>query len=155
MSGSYLAHWSREHIGKLVITDDAGHEMATDRKRGTPPGSAGWDLGAEYLRALELGLRRHGMKCELDTRALWPRLRVYSPYEASPPSVAEFENSIVAARFDDGWWFAWLWAEKITEVTNIQTAADRIALELGPVSEARVTANRVMTRQEPGAGGVE
>jgi hypothetical protein len=101
-------------------------------------------MGAEYLRALELGLRRRGMKCDLDVRAIWPRLRVHSPYEASPPSVADFENSIVAARFDDGWWFAWLWAEKICEVTHIRAAADKIALELGgPDSEERVTANPV------------
>jgi hypothetical protein len=114
-----------------------------DPRRGAPIGSAGWDMSAEYLRALELALHDRGMKCDLDTHAIWPRLRVHSPYEASPPSVADFENSIVAAPFDDGWWFAWLWAEKITEVTGIEAAADRIAVELGAVSEAPVTANRV------------
>jgi hypothetical protein len=82
------------------------------------------------------------MSSDLDARAVWPRLRVHSPYEASPPSVADFENSVVAAEFDDGWWFAWLWAEKISEVTHFRAAADRIALELGgPDSEARVKAS--------------
>jgi hypothetical protein len=84
------------------------------------------------------------MNSDLDTRAVWPRLRVSSPYEASQPAVADFENSVVAAEFDDGWWFAWLWAEKISEVTAIRAAADRIALELGgPGSEARVRTNPV------------
>jgi hypothetical protein len=114
--------------------------MAVDGTRGASPGSAGWNLGAEYLHALELALKGSGMKCELDTRAISPRLRVHSPYEAGPPSVADFENSIVAAPFDDGWWFAWLWAEKISEATNIQAAADRVALELGiPDSESGTT----------------
>jgi hypothetical protein len=114
--------------------------MAADGTQGAPPARAGWNLSAEHLHALELALIDRGMECELDTRAIWPRLRVHSPYEISPPSVADFENSIVAAPFDDGWWFTWLWAEKITEATNSQEAANRIALELGiPESETGVT----------------
>jgi hypothetical protein len=110
--------------------------MTADGKRAATSGSAAWDLGADHLRALQAALTRRGMRCDLDTRAVWPRLRVHSPYEASPPSVADFENSVIAAEFDGGWWFAWLWAEKISDVTQAQAAADRIALELdGPGSD--------------------
>jgi hypothetical protein len=118
--------------------------MTAGRRKTVAGNGAVWDLSVENLRALELALGRRGMKCDLDTRAIWPRLRVHSPYETRPPSVADFENSIVAALFDDRWWFAWLWAEKISEVTHIREAADKIAVELGgPDSEVRVTANPV------------
>jgi hypothetical protein len=118
------------------------------------PDSAGADLGAAHLRALQRALDRRGMTCDLDTRAVWPRLRVHSPYEASQPSVADFENSVVAAEFEDGWWFAWLWAEKISQVARVQSAADEITLELGtPDCQARVrtgSASAVPLLTKPG-----
>lgn len=83
-----------------------------------------------HLRALQHALAQLGMQSRLDCRAIWPRLRVYSPYEMSL-EVAEFENSVVAVQFSDGWWFAWAWAEKICEVANTSSAASRIAGELG------------------------
>src|SRR5262249_30876776 len=88
-------------------------------------------LGEAHLRALQHALARRGMTCDLDTRAVWPRLRIHSPYEASPPAVADFENSVVAALFEDGWWFAWPWAERISEVTHTRSAADHITAILG------------------------
>jgi hypothetical protein len=100
------------------------------------------DLSGDHLRALQRALTRRGMSSDLDIRAVWPRLRVRSPYEASAPEVADFEGSIVAVSFDDGWWFTWLWAEKISETSNVNSAADLITLELGgPDSQARVRAN--------------
>lgn len=122
----------RRH-GSVTMTPDGENTTCNNADR---------DLGAAHLRRLQRALARRGLTCELDNRAIWPRLRVRSPYEASPPSVADFENSVVAARFEDGWWFAWPWAEKISEVTRTWKAADKIALDLGgPESEERVQAS--------------
>ena len=120
--------------------------MTANGEKGAFRGGAAWDrdLSVARLSMLQRALARRGMICDLETQAVWPRLRVHSPYEVSQLSVADFENSVVAAPFDDGWWFAWPWAEKISEVTSVRAAADQIALELGgPDSEARVKANRV------------
>lgn len=96
------------------------------------------EAGVAHLRRLQRALARRQLTGDLDTRAIWPRLRIHSPYEANPPSVADFENSVVAARFEDGWWFAWPWAEKITAVTCIRHAVDRIASDLGGPEHKRV-----------------
>jgi hypothetical protein len=124
--------------------------MTADRKETTVPADAGKDYGAARLRALRRALIRRGMTCDVDTRAIWPRLRVRSPYEDHRSSVAEFENSVVAAQFDDGWWFAWLWAEKISEVTRVRSAADKISLILGsPSDESSTHSSTAVTLAPP------
>jgi hypothetical protein len=45
--------------------------------------------------------------------------------------VAEFDLNVLVIPRGDGWWFAWPWSETITLVTDVVTAAGRIAGELG------------------------
>ena len=96
--------------------------------------ATGWKEGRELSTAclsdLQSALAKRGMRSDLDTRSVWPRLRVHGDYEDCP-AVSDFENSVVAIPLGDGWWFTWPWAEKICEVTDITSAADRITLELG------------------------
>jgi hypothetical protein len=84
----------------------------------------------DYLAALQVVLAGRGLKCDVNDRGAWPRLRIYSPYDIDS-AVAEFDNSVLALPRGDDWWFAWPWSEMISPVTDIATAADHIAEELG------------------------
>jgi hypothetical protein len=88
------------------------------------------DCGLGHLEALQDILSGQGFKCELNDRGTWPRLRLYGPCDIDS-AVAEFDNNILVVPRADDWWFAWPWSEVITPVTDIVTAAGRIADELG------------------------
>ena len=107
--------------------------------RGRPVPPEGWcpdsdgsmdDCGATHLAALQDILSGRGMKCEVNDRGTWPRLRIYGPCDTDSAE-AEFDSNVLVVPRDDGWWFAWPWSETITLVTDPLTAAGRIADELG------------------------
>ena len=88
--------------------------------------------GAFHLRILQAELAKRGLKAHIDTRAAFPRLRVFSADRIGEiPDVAEFENSIVAAYFGHDLWYAWPWAEPIARVSEVGRAADEIFDILG------------------------
>src|SRR6266536_3499893 len=96
------------------------------------------DHGGELdLLALQAELARRGLKSDLDTRAAFARLRVFSAQGETCDQVAEFENSIVASYFGHDLWFAWPWAEPIARVTDPGRAAGEIFDVLGPDDEVQ------------------
>lgn len=87
--------------------------------------------GADYLAALRETLMARGLKCELNDRGTWPRLRIQSPFDIDS-DVAEFDNNVLAVRCGSGdWWFSWPWSEPISRVTDVTAAADHITENLG------------------------
>jgi hypothetical protein len=88
----------------------------------------GADQCEQHLMALRDELARRGVRCELDDRGLWPRLRIYCPDEGA---TAEFDNNVVAAPISGRWSFFWPWAIPICSVTRIAQAADDIITDLG------------------------
>jgi hypothetical protein len=81
-----------------------------------------------HLIALRGELARRGLRCELEDRGVWPRLRIYCPGEGAS---AEFDNNVVAAPIAGRWFFFWPGAEPIGSVTRLGQAAERIADHLG------------------------
>jgi hypothetical protein len=93
---------------------------------------SGYGLGAghpeRHLIALRDELARRGVRCELEDRGVWPRLRIHCPGEGAS---AEFDNNVVAAPIAGRWFFFWPGAEPIGSVTRLAQAAERIADDLG------------------------
>jgi hypothetical protein len=92
------------------------------------------DAGLSHLAALGDILGGRGVKCDLNDSGAWPRLRIYGPYDIDS-AVAEFDNNVLVVPRGDDWWFAWPWSETIALVTDVVTAAGRIADELGWASQ--------------------
>lgn len=92
----------------------------------------GYEPGADHrerhLIALRDELTRRGVRCELEDRGVWPRLRIYCPREGV---CADFDNNVVAAPIAGRWFFFWPGAEPIGSVTRLGQAAERIADDLG------------------------
>ena len=88
----------------------------------------GADQCEQHLIALRDELAGRGVRCELDDRGLWPRLRIYCPDEGA---TAEFDNNVVAAPISGRWCFCWPWAIPICSVTCLAQAAEDIITELG------------------------
>jgi hypothetical protein len=86
------------------------------------------DPREQHLIALRGELTRRGVRCELDDRGIWPRLRVYCPGETAG---AEFDNNVVAAPVSDRWHYWWPSATPIGPVTHLTQAAETIIDELG------------------------
>ena len=116
-----------------------GYELRSARRTGrsVPPedrcpdsDSSMDDCGASHLTALQDILSGRGLKCELNDRGTWPRLRLYGPCDTDS-AVEEFDRNILVIPRGDDWWFAWPWSETITPVSDVLTAAGRIAGELG------------------------
>ncbi len=82
----------------------------------------------QHLIALRDELARRGVRCELDDRGIWPRLRIYCPGETPG---AEFDNNVVAAPISDRWCYWWPSAEPSGPVTCLTQAAETIIDELG------------------------
>jgi hypothetical protein len=82
----------------------------------------------QHLIALRDELARRGVRCELDDRGIWPRLRIYCPGETTG---AEFDNNVVAAPISDRWCYWWPSATPIGPVTHLTQAAEAIIDELG------------------------
>src|SRR6266536_5268852 len=96
------------------------------------------ESGEVYLRVLQDELAKRGLKSDLDTRAAFARLRVFSADPRTEiPDVAEFENSVVASYFGHDLWYAWPWAEPIARVTDPGRAAGEIFDVLGPDDEVQ------------------
>jgi hypothetical protein len=90
-------------------------------------GKPGTDQREEHLASLRDELARHGVRCALDDRGVWPRLRIYCPGEGA---TAEFDNNVVAAPIVGRWFFFWPGAEPIGPVTGVADAAGRIIDDL-------------------------
>ena len=84
----------------------------------------------QHLTALREELARRGVRCELATQGVYPRLRIYCPGEDAS---AGFDHNVVAAPVAGRWFFFWPWAEPLGSVTRLAEAAARIIddLELG------------------------
>jgi hypothetical protein len=82
----------------------------------------------QHLIALGDELARRGVRCELDDRGIWPRLRIYCPGETPG---ADFDNNVVAAPISGQWCYWWPAAEPIGLVTCLTQAAETIIDELG------------------------
>jgi len=93
----------------------------TDRKPGL-------DQCEQHLIALRDELAGRGVRCALDDRGLWPRLRIYCPDEGA---TAEFDNNVVAAPISGRWCFCWPWAVPIGSVSRVAQAAEDIITDLG------------------------
>ena len=87
----------------------------------------GIDQRKEHLAALRDELTRQGVRCALNDRGAWPRLRIYCPGEGGS---AEFDNNVVAAPIAGRWFFFWPGAEPIGSVTRVAAAARRIIDDL-------------------------
>jgi len=81
-----------------------------------------------HLIALRDELVGRGVRCELDDRGLWPRLRIYCPAESA---TSEFDNNVVAAPISGRWYFCWPWAIPIGPVSRVAQAAGDIITDLG------------------------
>ena len=88
----------------------------------------GMDPYEQHLIALRSELARRGVRCELDDRGIWPRLRIYCPGETPG---ADFDNNVVAAPISDQWCYWWPSATPIGPVTHLTQAAETILDELG------------------------
>ena len=93
----------------------------------------GMDPYEQHLIALRSELARRGVRCELDDRGIWPRLRIYCPGETPG---AEFDNNVVAAPISGRWCFCWPWAIPICSVTRLAQAAEDIITDLGTGGDA-------------------
>lgn len=82
----------------------------------------------QHLIALRDELARRGVRCELDDRGIWPRLRIYCPGETPG---ADFDNNVVAAPISGQWCYCWPSAMPIGPVTCLTQAAEIIIDELG------------------------
>jgi hypothetical protein len=82
----------------------------------------------QHLIALRDELARRGVRCELDDRGIWPRLRIYCPGETPG---AEFDNNVVTAPISGRWCYWWPSASPIGPVTRLTEAAETIIDELG------------------------
>ena len=82
----------------------------------------------QHLAALRDELARRGVRCELDARGIWPRLRIYCPGETPG---ADFDNNVLTAPIGDWWWYCWPSATPIGPVTCLTQAAETIIDELG------------------------
>ncbi len=77
-----------------------------------------------------------------------PRLRVINP------EAATLTELISAAPLDGVWWFWWSWAERITPVNEVASAAQRIQYVLTPANcatpdpQPRTEARTEMNRRE-------
>ncbi|MFI7114149.1 hypothetical protein ACIBK9_48100 [Nonomuraea sp. NPDC050227] len=92
-----------------------------------PPGIA--DQAATYLSDLQKLLQEQGLHARLLTHdERLPRLRVINP---DAPSLSEV---ISAAPLGNEWSLWWSWAEPITPVNEIATAAERIRYVLTPTA---------------------
>jgi hypothetical protein len=81
------------------------------------------DQREQHLIALRDELARQGVRCALDDRGVWLRLRIYCPGEGVS---AEFDNNVVAAPIAGRWFFFWPGAEPIGSVTRVADAARRL-----------------------------
>ncbi|MGW0481384.1 hypothetical protein [Nonomuraea sp. NPDC003214] len=93
------------------------------------------EQAATYLAELRVLLEERGLHARLLTPAgLMPRLRVINPDCASLCEV------VTAAPLDGEWSLWWSWAEQITGVGDMATAAERIGHVLTPAApSARLT----------------
>jgi hypothetical protein len=81
----------------------------------------------QHLTALREELARRGVRCELATQGVYPRLRIYCPGEGAS---AGFDHNVVAAPVAGRWFFFWPWAEPLGSVTRLAEAAARIIADL-------------------------
>ena len=81
----------------------------------------------QHLTALREELARRGVRCELATQGVYPRLRIYCPGEGAS---AGFDHNVVAAPVAGRWFFFWPWAEPVGSVTRLAEAAARIIADL-------------------------
>jgi hypothetical protein len=82
----------------------------------------------QHLTALREELARRGVRCELASQGVYPRLRIYCPGEDAS---AGFDHNVVAAPVVGRWFFFWPWAEPLGSVTRLAEAAARIIADLG------------------------
>lgn len=62
------------------------------------------DQSEQHLIALRDELAGRGVRCALEDRDVWPRLRIYCPSEGAS---AEFDNNVVAAPLGGQWFYLW------------------------------------------------
>ena len=86
------------------------------------------DPYVQHLIALRDELALRGVRCELDDRGIWPRLRIYCPGETPG---ADFGNNVVSAPISGQWCYWWPSATPIGPVTCLTQAAEIIIDELG------------------------
>ena len=88
----------------------------------------GVDQCEQHLIVLRDELAGRGVRCALEARGVWPRLRIYCPGEGAS---AEFDNNVVAAPLAGQWFYFWPWAEPVGPVPRLTQAAGNIIEDLG------------------------
>ncbi len=86
------------------------------------------DPSEQHLIALRDELARRGVRCELDDRGIWPRLRIYCPGETPG---ADSGNNVVSAPISGQCCYCWPSATPIGPVTCLTQAAETIIDEPG------------------------
>jgi hypothetical protein len=81
------------------------------------------------LDALGQNLRGRGFKAELVRDGNGPGLRV------THGTVPQLADTVYMAPFDGGWWFWWSWADRISPVSDVDSAAFKIAYVLTPYAQ--------------------
>ncbi|HEY5989695.1 MAG TPA: hypothetical protein VIV12_25435 [Streptosporangiaceae bacterium] len=82
---------------------------------------------AKQLAALAENLTGRGFAAHVGQAEKYACLSVASR------SVSQLSETVYAAPADDGtWWFWWSWADRIAPVTEVETAAFKIAYVLTP-----------------------
>jgi len=91
----------------------------------------------QHLITLRDELGRRGVRCELDDRGIWPRLRVYCPGETPG---ADFDNNVVAASIGGQWCYWWptapLWGTTAAGCSGPQAASAAEAARCMPRLDA-------------------
>ena len=85
-------------------------------------------IQAVYLEKLADELSHRGLEAWL----MAPPGRRPSLYVVNPAARALEENVYVACGKDGMWWFWWSWGDRIARITDIGTAAFKIAYVLTP-----------------------
>jgi hypothetical protein len=97
-----------------------------------PQARAPRDPGQRYLEELSSELRRYGLRSDVITSGVWPRLRIKGPCAAGGFADTAFEDHVLVAEGPGGRWsYWWPWVEEICDAGNTAKAAELVADAFG------------------------
>jgi hypothetical protein len=84
------------------------------------------DEVAEQLEALAENLRGRGFSAHVS------QVGRYACVNVANVAVRQLAETVYVADADGAWWFWWSWADRITRISEVETAAFKIAYVLTP-----------------------